>query len=838
MIKLTDVALSFPILSCSMKITHFSARVSTAIEWVILEAINKIEQHPNTDYARYSVDLFFSQIFLIGMEGDSNLLIKPCLFNLMDRNAIYTNVALSDDTDLREFPINALQLTESGREMQKKGLLPGEDSEVQYSVLYDLTSRKVKSFKEKNNLASQPSGIVIYEDTENPLNAPLPIIQIKDYLLEIQKHQQTAPGWLRTDTEIKDIVLDNSSGESPVSVLWENKTYSLHCYEDMKISVGNLQDDSIFHYILNDIEKKDLRNSMTISKIPAIDVRDVDSELKKLLSISDIRTVLIKLIDNDTVFFINDELIDFDFDGIMKNTSGKICVVFGTTDFSIENTKNLVIRLPKTAKKIQTHALYGNKAESIYVGKFNLKSAASSKDIYLCYSQKNQNEDISGIIRFVLDAPISETNFDLIYLLLVINENDIFLKKLNSILDRKNTYKEKIALIDQVYKTSERLSLRLDIKKNDLYLEHIKWNFGADNEVEEIIQIINEIKNNDTFKGDSNLTEKALTRIFTNWKYCSDITILWDVLGKCKIDRNIIGWLKNSPAVKKLFSDEILNQMLNLYKNENFVSITVYTKFEEILIDLKKNLEEFNRILKPHVIPLDLSHESLKNIILRGRFDLSKLNELVKKHNELIAGMNIYLAERKQLIQDTAIISMDNLTRNKYFTKAENNINVVADTVMEFFNENALKYDRIYVVDTCALMNKPELVDRFIHNKAALIIPKIVIEELNRNKDFRHDEEKSSKAQKAISRLNKHEQTKAPWLIMEESHPELLPPEYPLTVKDKVQEKEVADNLILSVILNYKAKKAILITDDKNLQLKASSEKMSYQSSDSFLGSK
>lgn len=834
--KLTDVTLSFPILSYSMKITHFSVRVSTAIEWVILEAINKIEQNPNTDYARYSVDLFFSQIFLIGMEGDSNLLIKPCLFNLMDRNAIYTSADLSDDTDLRELPINVLKLTESGRKMQKKGLLPGEDTEIQYSVLYDLTSRKVKSFKEKNNLASQSSGIVIYEDTENLLNVPLPITQIKDYLLEIQKNQKTAPGWLQTDTEIKDIVLDNSSDESPVSVLWENKINSLNCYEDMKISLGNLQDDSASHYILDDIEKKDLRNSITISKIPAIDIRDVDGELNKLLLITDIRTVLIKLIDNDKVFFINNELIDFDFDNIMKDKFGKVCIIFGSTDFSIENTKNLVIRLPKTAKKIQAHALYGNKAESIYVGKFNLKSTASSKDIYLCYSPKKQNEDISGIIRFVLDAPLSETNFDLIYLLLLINENDIFLKKLNSVLNGKNTYKEKIVLIDQVYKTSERLSL--NIKKNDFYLEHIKWNFGAENEVDEIIQIINEIKNNYNFKGDSNLTEKAFTRIFTNWKFCSDINILWDVLDKCKIDRNIIGWLKNSSAVKKLFSDEILNQILDLYKNENFVSITIYTKFEEILIDLKRNLEEFNRILKPHVIPLDLSQESIKNVILSGRFDLSKLNELVKKHNELIAGMNKYLAERKQLIQDTAIISMDNLTRNKYFTKAENNIKVVADTVMEFFNESALKYDKIYVVDTCALMNNPELVDRFTNNKAALIIPKIVIEELNRNKDFRHNEEKSSKAQKAISRLNKHEQTKVPWLIMEESHPELLPPEYPLKVKDKAQEKEVADNLILSVTLKYKVRKAILITDDKNLQLKASSVKMSYQSSDSFLGSK
>ncbi len=646
--KLTDVRLSFPILSYNMKITHFSVRVSTAIEWVILEVINKIEQNPNTDFARYSVDLFFSQILLIGMEGDSNLLIKPCLFNLMDRNAVYTNIDLSDDTDLRDFPISVLKLTDVGREMQKKGLLPGEDSDVQYSILYDLKNRKVKSFKEKNNLTSQSLGIVIYEDTENLINVPLPVAQIKDYLLELQKHQQTSPGWLQSDTEIKDIVLNNSPGESPVSVLWDNKTYPLNCYEDMKILVGELQDDSVFDYILDDIKKNASRDLLPMAEIPIIEIKNADSELNMLSSIATIRTDLIKSIDKDKVFFINNELVDFDFDGIMKEQSGKICIVFGNTDFSIENTKNLVIRLPKTAKKIQTNALYGNKTSSIYIGKFNLKSATSSKDICLCYSLKNQSEDISDIIRFILSVPFSETNFDLIYLFLVINENDIFLKKLNSILDRKNTYREKLILIDQVYETSKRLSLPLNISKNDLYLEHIKWNFGAKDEVDKIIQIIDEIKK---CKEVPSLTEKAFTKIFTDWKSCSYINDLWKVLDKCKIDRNIAGWLKNTPLVKRLFIDEILNQILDSYKKEDFVSTTVvYTKFEEILIDLKKNLEEFNRILKPQVIPSNLSQEALKDIILRSRFDLSKLKELVKKYNELIASVNKYFAERKQLI--------------------------------------------------------------------------------------------------------------------------------------------------------------------------------------------
>ena len=376
------------------------------------------------------------------------------------------------------------------------------------------------------------------------------------------------------------------------------------------------------------------------------------------------------------------------------------------------------------------------------------------------------------------------------------------------------------------------MSLLLNISKNDLYLEHIKWNLAGDNEVDEIIQIIDEIKNNYKFKEVPSFTEKALTKIFTDWKSCSDINDLWRVLDKCKIDRNIIGWLKNTPVVKSLFTDEILNQILDLYKNENFVRITVYTKFEETLIDLKKNLEEFNRILKPQVIPSNLSEESLKIKILRGMFDLSKLNELVKKHKELVASMNKYLMERKKLVQDTAIISVNNLMHSEYFTKADSDIKVISDTVMEFFNETALKYDKIYVVDTCALMNNPKLVERFENNKAALIVPKKVIEELNRNKDFTDDEEKSFKARNANAYLNKYVQDKIPWLTIEESHPEFLPSEYPTMVKDKTTEKEVTDNLILSVALKYKVRKVILITDDKNLQLKASSEKINYSSSD------
>lgn len=837
--KLTDVTLSFPYLNYRMKITHFSARVSTAIEWVILEAINKIEQNPNTEYAKYSVDLFFSQIFLIGIEGDSNLLLKPCIFSLLDRNAITTDQDLSDETDLRDFPISALRLTDIGREMQKKGLLPGEDSDIQYSILYDCLKKEIKSVKDRDNLSSDSSGIVISEDEDNLINMPLPVTSVKDYLLERQKHQQTAPSWLQPTTEIKEIVLDNANDENPVSVLWSNKTYAVNCSEDMKISIGSFPDKSISDFVLEDLEKKDSRDLINSSKVPAILIKNIDSEVNKLSTIDDIVDILVDLMDKDKIFFINNELIDFDIDSILADESAKICFIFDDSEFSIENTKNLVIRLPETNSNIiKSNVLYGNKSDSIYLGKFNLKSETASKNVFLCYSPKNQFEDIVNIIHFVINKYLSEAHFELMYLYLVVNENDKFNTTFDSLLNSKNSYKDKLSLIDQVFKKITQLLLPHNLSKTDFYLSQIKWKSDKEHEVDEIIKIIDEIRNNYTFKEAGNLTEKALNKVFESWNSCSDLDSLWKVLEKSKIDGNIVGWLKTTQSVKKLFSDEILIQILNRYESNEFIRIPQYTRFEEILVNLKRNQIEINDVLKPLNIPTDLSQESLKNTILRSRFNLSKLRELIKKHDELIGNLNKYLVERRELIKNTSISSVDSLPKVEFFSKTETEIRIIGDTILEFYNESALRYDRIYVVDTCALMNTPELVDKFISNKSALIVPKKVIEELNRNKDFTHDSEKSSKAQTAISYLNKYDQTKAPWFIIEESHPELLPLEYPTTVKDKSQEKEVTDNLILSVILKYKVRKAILITDDKNLQLKASSEKISYQSSDRFLSSK
>lgn len=75
----TEVTLSYPCVQHKVEISHFTARKSTAIEWVILEAISKCEKLPN--YAGISIGVFFEQIFTI---SDADLLIKPVLISLQD----------------------------------------------------------------------------------------------------------------------------------------------------------------------------------------------------------------------------------------------------------------------------------------------------------------------------------------------------------------------------------------------------------------------------------------------------------------------------------------------------------------------------------------------------------------------------------------------------------------------------------------------------------------------------------------------------------------------------------------------------------------------------------
>jgi len=91
-----DIMLSYPCVKYDVTVTHFTSRKSTAIEWVILEVINKFSE--NRVYGSIPIDTIFKAILQI---NDSDLLIKPCLISLMDLNAVSV-VGLNDNVSLKD----------------------------------------------------------------------------------------------------------------------------------------------------------------------------------------------------------------------------------------------------------------------------------------------------------------------------------------------------------------------------------------------------------------------------------------------------------------------------------------------------------------------------------------------------------------------------------------------------------------------------------------------------------------------------------------------------------------------------------------------------------------
>ena len=129
--KLKDITLSYPAIQYSINVSHFTSRHSTAIEWLILEVIQKAMENPHLEDV--SIASVFEQIFLI---NDANLLIKPCILSLRDGGALIIE-NIYDEADLKEVPMRNLRLTEEGMRMQRDGLLPGKVSEDSLTITFD-----------------------------------------------------------------------------------------------------------------------------------------------------------------------------------------------------------------------------------------------------------------------------------------------------------------------------------------------------------------------------------------------------------------------------------------------------------------------------------------------------------------------------------------------------------------------------------------------------------------------------------------------------------------------------------------------------------------------------
>ena len=782
----TEIILSYPCIKYKAEVSHFTSRKSTAIEWVILEAINKCEKLP--DYSGIS---------------DADLLIRPVLISLQDIGAIII-YGIDDDTELNTVAMSNLSLTPTGREMQSQGLLPGVSSQEVFSIYYDLVEGVLK--EETNLYKIKSTGTTIID---NPNKCEFPEGTVREWFSKIQNNRkQNKFNWLTPTTKIETIYPLDSE------LYWKNITRKVELVDGMRWKVSDIEDLNIDEVSL---KKFNVLNLDELKNLPYLEIKNPDDEIKKIVSIDEINNLIGEFIKNDDLFCVEAKYYQDVKISQPNKKNLRIGIVFGADKFEVKKSKmQLIIHIPDY--DLNTQGLYFNVSNSVKACMTTVSAGQIFKDIPIAYIPKEYKNNLPNTIANTVAKYYTQDN-TILFALYELGLKDLFLEYVSSIISENKELADKAKIIESFNEKSKdfygkNAILSTDKEKflidEDYIIKHSK-------NIENVKKIISEYAKINAFKQDDSLFQKMMQIVIEHvgvQDSLEDIWSFWEVIASTK--KAHINWITKMELQKYLYSEKSILNFFNKFKDENLFEIEEYTIVEKIILILKRISLQVEKLIPELNLYKTVSNEKYNEIVLAHKDILKDLYEKVRQWKK----------EEEEFINK--VFNLDEfLKTDNPFMNVKNNIDGLRNALATFFDDSFMKFSKVYIVDTCTLLNEPNLISWFDGKKTLLVIPMIVLDELDGLKNS-ENEETAHKAREVIRNISKY--NKCDWLnIKESSYPELLS-------KDLVKEKN--DNKILSIAIKYCAKKPILLTDDTNLGNIAIANNIETMTLDSYLTTK
>lgn len=852
--KYGDFSLSYPVVYFNVDVTYFDARKSTAIEWCVLELLRKVQKMPK--YATVSLDELFSRIFKI---DNPDLLVKPCIIELQGTlGAIDMEKIIYDTTRLADIPAGSLHLTEKGLEMHEKGLLPGRDTLKSEELFFDITSETVGfSGSDKKSQTSAPLGIPIVDEYdrrqwwyENKIEKSIIRSYVSFATRDFLNSRLEQGSYLSKSSVIKDISLSLPENKFYIEPLWINKHIQVGFTKNMLLTTDNLQKPFEEHIIAAALcRESGWENLIDNNFINDFHVQNVDEEYISFIKPEYADTTIASFIRNTPAFFIDKRILKNDIPLKFAKETPKVIISCDNrlNDFSVESGTSdcprlLMINLPKGTNLSASGVLLESIQNALVIGRFTIivVNKTNSYSTILGATTRKPGIDLKHLSKEIFSR-FSTASEDLIYMLPAFGNDDLFLSTINTRISHISNISERASFIETVNEKSQRF-----LNRTMLTDDFIKEKLVSEITIGQI----------DFYEAEKKLYEASSVKIFRNNR---DLARQYaeKVLSLCSISKaddlwrlidraDALGeknWTKKNPAVQKLFTPDILRNIASKCMDENFGKIPEYTPFESVLKSYIENLKKLEFELHKQRIKLweeESENSVIQKLLVTSQEDLGKINNLLNLLRERKKQLDEYLANAGILGKDTEesglfITFMESIeTFSDSFKKQEMHFGTICNAIGFFFDDKTVRYDKIYVPDTNALIDHPELIDRFTFINAALVIPQKVIDELDKLKDdhlgWRKEDGLTNKARNARAASGKiqeyQQQKKAPWLTIGKAHPELLSDEL---------DKKKPDNLILSVALRYLAKKPVIITGDKNLSIIADAAKVECMTVEKFL---
>lgn len=795
----TEVILSYPCIRYKAEVSHFTSRKSTAIEWVILEAINKCENLPN--YSGISIANFFEKLFTI---SDADLLIRPVLISLQDIGAIIIS-GIDDETELNTVTMNNLRLTLTGREMQAQGLLPGVSSEETFSIYYELVEKILKLKDETNLYKEEATGIRII-DIDNPNDSNFPEGAIRELFSKIQNDKKRNElSWLTPTTKVQSI------RQLYANLYWKNITRKVELVDGMKWKISGMENQNIDEISL---KKFDIHYPEELKNLPSIEIKNPDDEIKKLVSIDKIDILIRELSEKDDLFCVEAKY----YQDVKVNQPNKknirIGIVFGDNKFEVKKSKmQIIIHIPDY--DLNNQGLYFNTSNSVKACITTVSAGEVSKDIVIAYIPKEYKNNLPNAIATTVAKYYTQDN-TILFALYELGLKDLFLEYVTDIISENKKLDDKAKIIESFNQKSKEFYgknaiLATDKERflidEDYIIEHSK-------NIETAKKIISEYAEINAFKQDDSLFQKMIQIVIEHvgvQDSLEDIWSFWKVIASAK--KAHINWIIKMELQKHLYSEKSILNFFNRFRDENLFEIEKYTMVEKTILNFKRISLQVEKLIPELNLYKTVSNEKYNELVLAHMDILKELREQVRKWKD----------EEEEFINK--VIDLDEILKtDSPFMNVKKNIDGLKSALAIFFNDLFMKFNKVYIVDTCTLMNEPNLISWFDGKKALLVIPIIVLDELDRLKNS-EDVERAHKAREIIRNISKY--SKYDWLnIKESSYPELI---------SKDLDKERNDNKILSIAIKYCTKKPILLTDDTNFGNIAIANKIETMNLESYL---
>lgn len=777
---ISEVTLSYPCIQHKVEVSHFTARKSTAIEWVILEAINKCETL--TQYEGISIAAFFEQIFTI---ADADQLIRPCLIDLQDMGAIRMS-RIDDETELSTVPMRRLKLTDTGREMQRQGLLPGVTAEDTFTIYYDLVSRSLR--EEANIYKDVPTGIKAM-DMEQEEMREFPASEVREWLLSMQRNKnRNRLNWLAPTTRIQDIVSLDSK------VLWKNSSRKIELTEGLVWKVVGEEDDYVNELTLTEAN---LSCPEEFSNLPTLDIVNPDQEMERLVPISEINVLIRERLTNDDLFCVEEKHYkSIRPDNLSKRKKLRFGIVYGAEKFEVESkNKQIIMKVPE--QNISSGNLYRNAKESIQAGVITVTAGNTSRDMAIAYIPKNNAISLATEIVTVVDKYYRE-DYNILFALTELGMKELFLEYAEKIVGKEQSLSKKAEVIEEINSKSvgyynQKMISAIDKERLLVNEAYIADKVDSLNGAKAVLEEYGEIN---SFRQDENLFQRIIKIVLEHLEgqdKPEDIWSLWATIAKNK--KSFMSWIGKSGLYKEIYSATSIKTIFQRFSEENVFEIEEYTPVEQIFLNLNRIYIKVQELLPELELKKISSEETINEIVLQHKDSMNDLYDQVRQWRDEEEKLNHKIMAVEELLEFGGS-----------FSYIKNSFDGLRNALSLFFDDSFMRYSKVYIVDTCTLLHEPALFSWFDDEKALLVVPMIVLDELDGLKAS-EDDEVAYAAREVIRNISNYKAYG--WLnIGEESYPDLL---------SKDIDAQRNDNKILSIALRYSAKKPILLTDDINL---------------------